>query len=226
MGIEDTKKFYDSDKKLYEVLSNEEFLSSFYAEELEKNYTLDEMQQIIDFISCWYEDKYTERDLEFIEKYGVPDFKSMRKNFEDRSVDNMFEMLPDKIAYFLVVDNSKTREKLLNLVVLKILYSPNTTPERGFERAKLFIAEFNSSVLDIRLNTHDVESSMNLKFDRLTVGDNMYLEDFIDLPIREAEKFIKANYTKALKGNNNLNTDYDSKGKVKVFVRRLFRNKK
>ena len=226
MKIEDIKKFYDGDERLYEVLNNEEFLKSFYSEELEKNYTLDEMQQIIDFISCWYEDKYTERDLEYIEKYGVPDFKSIRKSILDRTVDNMFEMFPDKIAYFLVVDKSKTRSKLLDLVILKLLYSPNTTPERGFERAKLFIAEFNSSIMDIRLNTQNVESLMNLNFERLTVGDNMYLEEFIALPIKEAEKLIKSNYSKALKGNNSVNSNYDSKGKAKTFTRRLFRYKK
>ena len=226
MGIEEIKKFYEEDKKLYEVLNNEVFLKSFYEEELDDNYTLDEMQQIIDFICGWYEDKYTERDLEYIEKYGIPDFKNMRKNLLDKSIDNLFEMFPDKIAYFLLVDKSQTKIKLLNLVILKILYSRNTTPERGFERAKIFINEFNTSILELNLNTHDIEYSLNLNFERMMVVDKMILEDFVELPIKDAEKLIKSNYLKIFRGNNSIDKKYDSKGKVKTFTRRLFRNKK
>lgn len=226
MGIEETKRFYEEDKKLYEVLNNEDFLKSYYNEELDKSYTLEEMQQIIDFICCWYEDKYTERDLEYLEKYGVPDFKNMMRNIADRSVDNLFEMFPDRIASFLLIDETETRINLLNLVVLKILYSEKTTPERGFERAKLFISEFNRSIAELRLNTHSIEASLNFNFERLKVGDKMVIEDFIELPIKEAEKLVKSNYAKALKGNNSVNSSYDSKGKVKAFTKRLFRYKK
>lgn len=226
MGIEETRRFYDSDKKLYDVLNNDEFIKFFYDEDLDKNYTLNEMQQLIDFICCWYEDKYTERDLEYIEKYGVPDFKNMIKNLADKSVDNLFEMLPDKIAYFLLVDKSETRIQLLNLVILKILYSKNTTPERGFERAKIFIFEFNSCVAEINLNTNEIEDSLPFNFERIKVIDKMVLEDFIELPTKEAEKLVKSNCSKAFKGNNPLNSEYDSKGKAKTFRKRLFRYKK
>lgn len=37
----------------------------------------------------------------------------------------------------------KLRNKILQLVALKLLYSKNTTPERGYERVKRFINEFN-----------------------------------------------------------------------------------
>lgn len=223
MKIEDTKKFYESDKKLYDVFSNEEFIKSFYEDGLESVYTLSEMQEVIDFICYWYEDKYTESELEYIEKYGVPDFKTMKKNMSDRSVDNLLEIFGDQMAYFLQFDKSKTKLELLNLVALKLLYSENTTPERGFERAKLFFTEFNNSVLDLRLNTSDVESLMDFNFDRLKIGDKMILEEFIQLPLKEAERFVKANYSKAFKENNSLNANYDSKGKVKTFTKRLFR---
>lgn len=223
MEIEETRKFYEEDEKLYEVLNNKEFLKLFYEEEIDKTYSLEEMQQIIDFICCWYEDKYTERDLEYIEKYGVPDYKNMIRNIADRTVDNLFEVLPDKIAYFLLIDKSKTRIKLLNLVILKILYSKKTTPERGFERAKIFAVEFNRCVTEANLNTHEIEA---FNFERIKIGDKLVLEEFIDLPVKEAEKFVRVNYPRNLKGSNHLNNTYDSKGKAKTFTRRLFRNKK
>ena len=226
MGIEDIKNFYEEDKRLYEVLNNEEFKKIFYEEELDKTYSLEEMQQVIDFICCWYEDKYTERDLEYIEKYGVPDVKSMIKNLADRTVDNLFEVLPDKIAYFLLVDKSRTRINLLNLVILKILYSKKTTPERGFERAKIFISEFNRCVAEINLNTKEIEDSLPFNFERIKIVDEMVLEEFVELPIKEAERLVKAKYSKVFKGNNSLNSNYNSKGKVKTFTKRLFRNKK
>ena len=44
------------------------------------------------------------------------------------------------------------RDTTLQLTALKLLYSKNTTPENGYERAKRFINEFNKK-LNLNLNT-------------------------------------------------------------------------
>lgn len=52
------------------------------------------------------------------------------------------------------------RDKILQLVALKILYSKNTVPQRGYERAKKFIKEFNNE-LGTHLTTNEIDNIMN-----------------------------------------------------------------
>lgn len=53
------------------------------------------------------------------------------------------------------------REKILFFTSLKILYSKNTTPERGYERSKRFINEFNKKIPDLNLSTNAIDEIMN-----------------------------------------------------------------
>lgn len=55
------------------------------------------------------------------------------------------------------------RKRVLQLVALKLLYSRNTTPERGYERAQMFIKEFNEE-LDLNLTTDEIEEIMNRNY--------------------------------------------------------------
>ena len=48
------------------------------------------------------------------------------------------------------------RHRILQLVALKLLYSRNTIPERGYERAKRFINEFNKK-LGLELSTEQID---------------------------------------------------------------------
>ena len=48
------------------------------------------------------------------------------------------------------------RRRILQLVALKLLYSKNTIPERGYERAKRFINEFNKK-LGLTLSTKQID---------------------------------------------------------------------
>lgn len=52
------------------------------------------------------------------------------------------------------------RNKILQLVALKLLYSKNTTPERGYERAKRFINEFNKK-LNLNLSLEEINEIIN-----------------------------------------------------------------
>lgn len=52
------------------------------------------------------------------------------------------------------------RSNILQLVALKLLYSKTTVPERGYERAKRFISEFNKSIPDLNLTTLQIDEIM------------------------------------------------------------------
>ena len=51
------------------------------------------------------------------------------------------------------------RNRILELAALKMVYSSNTIPERGYERAKRFIGEVNKK-LDLTLTTDEIDDIM------------------------------------------------------------------
>lgn len=51
-----------------------------------------------------------------------------------------------KVCVFNHNCDMELRNKILEFAALKLLYSRNTTPERGYERAKRFICEFNKGL--------------------------------------------------------------------------------
>ena len=57
------------------------------------------------------------------------------------------------------------RHRLLGFVALKLLYSPNTTPECGYERAKRFIEEFNKE-LNLTLSTNEIDEIMHRNYQK------------------------------------------------------------
>ena len=56
------------------------------------------------------------------------------------------------------------RKKLLQFVALKLLYSKNTIPENGYERAKRFIEEFNENIPNLKLSTSGIDKIMNINY--------------------------------------------------------------
>ena len=58
-----------------------------------------------------------------------------------------------------IIDNY-LRDRLLEFVSLKLLYSRQTTPERGYIRAKRFIDEFNKR-LNLNLTSNEIDRVMN-----------------------------------------------------------------
>ena len=55
------------------------------------------------------------------------------------------------------------RHRILQLVALKLLYSRNTVPERGYERAKRFINEFNKK-LNLSLSTEQIDEIIHRNY--------------------------------------------------------------
>jgi len=63
-------------------------------------------------------------------------------------------------------------KKLLELSALKMLYSKNTIPLYGYERAKLFINEFNGYISNLDLNTTEIDYLINQDY------QNMFDDEF------------------------------------------------
>lgn len=70
------------------------------------------------------------------------------------------------------------RHRILQLVALRLLYSKNSQPKYGYERAKRFIQEFNES-LNLTLSTQEIDERM--------------AKDFPDISITPDEKYQTLN---------------------------------
>ena len=86
---------------------------------------------------------------------------------ENLNLDELFSIFKEKYTDELdftelkesVYDHNcdiELRHRILQLVALKLLYSRNTIPERGYERAKRFINEFNKK-LGLELSTEQID---------------------------------------------------------------------
>ena len=83
-------------------------------------------------------------------------FKNFSENYSDRLE---FKELEDAINDKFI--DNYLRDKLLEFVSLKLLYSKQTIPERGYVRAKRFIDEFNKK-LDLSLTYDEIDKVMNI----------------------------------------------------------------
>lgn len=63
------------------------------------------------------------------------------------------------------------RHRILQLVALKLLYSRNTIPERGYERAKRFIHEFNKKI-GLILSTEEIDEAINKDYTNVERMEN------------------------------------------------------
>lgn len=70
------------------------------------------------------------------------------------------------------------RRRILQLVALKLLYSHKTIPERGYERAKRFINEFNKK-MNLALSTEEIDELINRDYTTDKTCENT-LKDYIE----------------------------------------------
>lgn len=105
---------------------------------------------------------YKTGDLEI--DYNI---KKITNNAKPIKIDDLYELIDAKYNDTLeykdlkqcILNHNKDlelRDRLLSLTALKLLYSDNTVPERGYERAKRFINEFNKK-LDLNLSTNEID---------------------------------------------------------------------
>lgn len=264
MTIAQARKFYEQDQREYNLEENKEFLS-WFKDKIKNDYypfiEIEELQELINNITYWYEIKYPEREFELDEGIKNLDFKSITplsksmniyqlmyrlsddqlclingeyrsncggirniynggskvvdqkavlyivikqinnnynanginnnliicaypngeviinddlKKYVDKeriNLDELLSLFEEKYSHNLdfsvlkadVDDHNcdlELREIILQLIALKLLYSQNTTPGRGYKRAKRFIDEFNKE-LNLNLSSEKIDNIIN-----------------------------------------------------------------
>ncbi len=68
------------------------------------------------------------------------------------------------------------RNKVLQLVALKLLYSRRTIPERGYERAKRFINEFNKK-MNLNISTEEIDNVISKDYTNTEKVDTVTVKE-------------------------------------------------
>lgn len=289
MTIAQARKFYEQDQREYNLEENKEFLSCF-KDKIKNDYypfiEIEELQELINNITYWYEIKYPEREFEFDEGIKNLDFKSIAplsksmniyqlmyrlsddqlclingeyrsncggirniynggskvvdqkavlyivikqinnnynanginnnliicaypngeviindslKKYVDKeriNLDELLSLFEEKYSHNLdfsvlkadVDDHNcdlELRKRILQLIALKLLYSQNTTPGRGYKRAKKFIDEFNKE-LNLNLSSEKIDNIINTNIE-IEKSDSEKLA-----PLKKSRKSVKS----------------------------------
>lgn len=289
MTIAQARKFYEQDQREYNLEENKEFLSWFKGKIKNDYYPfieIEELQELINNITYWYEIKYPEREFEFEEGIKNLDFKSITplsksmniyqlmyrlsddqlclingeyrsncggirniynggskvvdqkavlyivikqinnnynanginnnliicaypngeviindslKKYVDKeriNLDELLSLFEEKYSHNLdfsvlkadVDDHNcdlELRKRILQLIALKLLYSQNTTPGRGYKRAKKFIDEFNKE-LNLNLSSEKIDNIINTNIE-IEKSDSEKLT-----PLKKSRKLVKS----------------------------------
>ena len=289
MTIAQARKFYEQDQREYNLEENKEFLS-WFKDKIKNDYypfiEIEELQELINNITYWYEIKYPEREFEFDEGIKNLDFKSIAplsksmniyqlmyrlsddqlclingeyrsncggirniynggskvvdqkavlyivikqinnnynanginnnliicaypngeviindslKKYVDKeriNLDELLSLFEEKYSHNLdfsvlkadVDDHNcdlELRKRILQLIALKLLYSQNTTPGRGYKRAKKFIDEFNKE-LNLNLSSEKIDNIINTNIE-IEKSDSKKLT-----PLKKSRKLVKS----------------------------------
>ena len=79
------------------------------------------------------------------------------------------------------------RNKVLQLVALKLLYSCRTIPERGNERSKRFINEFNKK-MGLNISTEEIDNAINKDYTNTEKVDTVKENN----PLKKAKVLVKS----------------------------------
>lgn len=293
MTIAQARKFYEQDQREYNLEENKEFLS-WFKDKIKNDYypfiEIEELQELINNITYWYEIKYPEREFEFDEGIKNLDFKSITplsksmniyqlmyrlsddqlclingeyrsncggirniynggskvvdqkavlyivikqinnnynanginnnliicaypngeviindslKKYVDKeriNLDELLSLFEEKYSHNLdfsvlkadVDDHNcdlELRKRILQLIALKLLYSQNTTPGRGYKRAKKFIDEFNKE-LNLNLSSEKIDNIINTNIE-IEKSDSEKLT-----PLKKSRKLVKSSLKK------------------------------
>lgn len=289
MTIAQARKFYEQDQREYNLEENKEFLS-WFKDKIKNDYypfiEIEELQELINNITYWYEIKYPEREFEFDEGIKNLDFKSIAplsksmniyqlmyrlsddqlclingeyrsncggirniynggskvvdqkavlyivikqinnnynanginnnliicaypngeviindslKKYVDKeriNLDELLSLFEEKYSHNLdfsvlkadVDDHNcdlELRKRILQLIALKLLYSQNTTPGRGYKRAKKFIDEFNKE-LNLNLSSEKIDNIINTNIE-IEKSDSEKLT-----PLKKSRNLVKS----------------------------------
>lgn len=81
------------------------------------------------------------------------------------------------------------RNKVLQLVALKLLYSRRTIPERGYERAKRFINEFNKK-MNLNISAEEIDNVISKDYTNMEKVDTVTVKE--KNPLKKAKVLVKS----------------------------------
>ena len=120
--------------------------------------------------------------------YELDVYLNSKKNFDLNKLLSRLNKYSDKLdltelkeSIFDYKCDNELRNKVLQLAALKLLYSKNTIPNRGYERAKRFINEFNKN-LSLTLSIEEIDEIIQRDYNN---------EDSEDKKTSNQKKLIK-----------------------------------
>lgn len=91
---------------------------------------------------------------------GIDNLENLYTESFDEKYKFKYDFSKLELCIFEHSCDMELRRRILQLAALKMMYSENTIPERGYERAKRFINEFNKK-LNLELTTEEIDEIMS-----------------------------------------------------------------
>ncbi len=206
MTKDELKNFYNNDLKKYDLKENTYFKVMFNRL-LEEGYNLfiglDEMQDLIDRLTFWYEIKYPEREFDFYDGKIVQDFAFKKELSDLMDINQLFFRLTDNQIKFLKGNYRSKIEKEYPIyeegkkigVSKKVYFKINrNSNDKYYSKHKDFI--ISADAISGKVDS-DYETLKYIDNDDITLNDlfQVFSENYADcLDFQELEKALKNNY--------------------------------
>ena len=206
MTKDELKNFYNNDLKKYDLKENTYFKVMFNRL-LEEGYNLfiglDEMQDLIDRLTFWYEIKYPEREFDFYDGKIVQDFAFKKELSDLMDINQLFFRLTDNQVKFLKGNYRSKIEKEYPIyeegkkigVSKKVYFKINrNSNDKYYSKHKDFI--ISADAISGKVDS-DYETLKYIDNDDITLNDlfQVFSENYADcLDFQELEQALKNNY--------------------------------
>lgn len=206
MTKDELKNFYNNDLKKYDLKENTYFKVMFNRL-LEEGYNLfiglDEMQDLIDRLTFWYEIKYPEREFDFYDGKIVQDFAFKKELSDLMDINQLFFRLTDNQVKFLKGNYRSKIEKEYPIyeegkkigVSKKVYFKINrNSNDKYYSKHKDFI--ISADAISGKVDS-DYETLKYIDNDDITLNDlfQVFSENYADcLDFLELEQALKNNY--------------------------------
>lgn len=206
MTKDELKNFYNNDLKKYDLKENTYFKVMFNRL-LEEGYNLfiglDEMQDLIDRLTFWYEIKYPEREFDFYDGKIVQDFAFKKELSDLMDINQLFFRLTDNQIKFLKGNYRSKIEKEYPIyeegkkigVSKKVYFKiDRNSNDKYYSKHKDFI--ISADAISGKVDS-DYETLKYIDNDDITLNDlfQVFSENYADcLDFLELEKALKNNY--------------------------------
>lgn len=198
MTIIEATKFYEQDSKKYNVFENKELLS-WLKRTVKNGYhpfiDMEDLQELINNITLWYEIKYPEREMEYYEGIRYSDFEDVKSLAKVMSIKQLMYRLPCEQLYLLECDYRSTGQGFRNVyndkneivaekpILFMSIYRKNIEDNQFLMSSKLpdFLlhADTDSGKVQIDYNLKDYVDTDNITLDELlNLFKEKYSEEF------------------------------------------------